>query len=73
MLGLALVAAVSVLVATVWTQEPQGTAVPLAVAAFGAVAAALASLALLRGAEAGRSARARASRARAVRRGPLSS
>lgn len=51
------------------TQEPEGLAVVAAVIAAALAAAALASLLFLRSAGVGRSARARASRGRAMRRG----
>jgi hypothetical protein len=51
------------------TQEPQGPSVIAVVLAAAVAAAALASLLLLRSAAVGRSARARASRVRALRRG----
>ncbi len=53
----------------VLTQEPAGASVVLAIVAISVTAAALASLALLQAAGVGRSARARSSRLRAVRRG----
>ncbi len=53
----------------VLTQEPEGPVVLAAIVAIGFVAASLASLVLLRWAAVGRSARARSSRLRAVRRG----
>ena len=57
------------LVAIVLTQEPEGPRVAAAIVTISAGAAALAGLALLRWAPVGRSARARSSRLRAVRRG----
>jgi hypothetical protein len=64
-----LVATLALLAVLVLTQEPDGPAVVVAVALTGVAAAATASLALLRSAGVGRSARARASRGRALRRG----
>ena len=51
------------------TQEPAGPVILVAIATIGVVASSLASLVLLRWAAVGRSARARTSRLRAVRRG----
>lgn len=53
----------------VLTQEPEGPIVLAAIAVIGVIAASLAGLVLLRWAAVGRSARARSSRLRAVRRG----
>lgn len=53
----------------VLTREPEGPFLAAALVALGVGAASAASLVLLRTAQAGRSARARSSRARAVRRG----
>lgn len=64
-----LIAAIGALAAVVLTQEPGGPAVVLVVLAAAIAAGSLASLLLLRSAAAGRSARARVSRGRAVRRG----
>ena len=61
--------AIGILAAVVLTQEPDGLAVVAAVASAAVAAAAIGSLILLRSADVGRSARARASRSRAVRRG----
>lgn len=57
------------MVALVLTQEPEGPIVPAAIVATTSTGAALASLVLLRWAAVGRSARARSSRLRALRRG----
>lgn len=65
----ALLVAVAMLGLIVLTQEPEGPVVGAAVLAASVIAGSLASLVLLRGAAAGRSARARWSRVRAVRRG----
>jgi hypothetical protein len=64
-----LVLGVGTLGGIVLTLEPAGPAVALALVAIGVVVASVASLVLLRWTVAGRSARARSSRARAVRRG----
>ncbi len=66
---LALVLAVATLVLIVLTQEPQGPVVIAAIVAIAVAAASVASLVMLRWATAGRGARARSSRVRAVRRG----
>jgi hypothetical protein len=63
------VVAVGALAAAVLTQEPEGPVVLGAVVAIGVACASLASLILLRWAAVGRSARARSSRLRALRRG----
>lgn len=64
-----LVVAIAALAVVVLTQEPAGVAVVAVVASAAVGAAAFAGLLLLRRAGVGRSARARASRGRAVRRG----
>ena len=64
-----LIFAIAALAATVVTQEPEGIAVVVVVVAAAVAASALGGLLFLRSAGVGRSARARASRGRAVRRG----
>ncbi len=64
-----LLLALATIAGIVLTQEPQGPIVIGAIAAVAVAAAAIASLVLLRWADVGRSARARSSRMRALRRG----
>jgi hypothetical protein len=66
---LALVLGLAALATIVLTQEPEGAIVAAAIVAIAVVVASAAGLVLLRWAVAGRSARARSSRVRAVRRG----
>lgn len=65
----ALILSLAVTAGLVLTQEPQGAAVPAFVIALAVAAGSVATLLFLRWADAGRSARARMSRARALRRG----
>lgn len=66
---LALILSLGAIAALVLTQEPRGIAVAAFTAAFAVAAGSIASLVLLRSAAAGRGARARTSRSRAMRRG----
>lgn len=66
---LALIVSLGTIGTLILTQEPQGAAILAFVVALAVAAGALATLLLLRWTAAGRSARARSSRARAVRRG----
>jgi hypothetical protein len=66
---LALILSLGLIAGLVLTQEPRGPAVLAFVVALALAAGSLVTLLLLRRAEAGRSARARISRAQALRRG----